>query len=71
MKARIVKRTGPDGRVEYVIQQKHWLFWWIWADAWENSTCGASCKDYFNTLEEAQEHLCYFDETLVREEVVE
>lgn len=70
MKVRIVKRTHVDGRVSYVIQQKHWLFRWMWTDAWVNSLCGASCRDYFSTLEEAQKNLCYFDGTDSKEEVV-
>lgn len=31
---------------------------------------GACCQDDFFTLEEAQRHLCYFDGTPTREEVV-
>lgn len=61
MKTRIIKRTSPDGRVSFVIQQKHWLFRWLWADAWENSWDGASCRDSFDSLEEAKKNLCYFD----------
>ena len=54
MKARIIERTGPDGRVSFVIQQKHSLFRWWWVDAWINSSCGASCQDSFDNLEEAK-----------------
>jgi len=68
-KARIIKRTGPDGKESYVIQQRHFLFRW-WVDAWINSSCGAACRDYFDTLDEALENLCYFDGTPSREEVV-
>jgi len=70
MKARIIKRIMCDGEVLYVIQQRHFLFRWWWVDAWLNSLCGASCKDYFFTLEEARRNLCYFDGTRSREEVV-
>jgi hypothetical protein len=70
MKARIVKRTHVDGSVCYVIQQKHFLFRWWWVDAWINSGCGTACKDHFLTLEEARKHLCYFDETQTKEEVM-
>ena len=69
-KARIIKRTGPDGRVQYIIQQKHSLFRWWWVDAWLNSLCGASCLDYFDTLDEAKKNLCYFDGTETKEKVV-
>ena len=62
-KCRIVKRTGVDGRVQYVIQQKHFLFRWWWVDAWINSSSGANCMDYFSTLDEAQKNLCYFDDS--------
>jgi hypothetical protein len=70
MRARIVKRTGPGGRIQYIIQQKHFLFRWWWVDAWINSSCGAWCQDYFDTLEEAQTNLCYFDGTPTKESVV-
>ena len=69
-KVRIVKRTGVDGRVSYVIQQKQWAYLWSWQDAWLNSSCGASCKDYFDTLEEAKKNLCYFDGSKYKDEVV-
>jgi len=70
MKARIIKRTNVDGRIKYVIQQPHFLFRWWWVDAWINSSSGASCRDYFSTLEEAQKNLCYFDNTKIKEEIV-
>ena len=70
VKCRIIKRTLPDGRVEYVIQQKHSLFKWWWVDAWINSWSGAACQGSFSTLEEAQKNLCYFDGTKCKEEVV-
>jgi len=70
IKTRIIKRTGPDGRVEFVIQQKHFMFRWWWVDAWVNSWAGASCRDSWDTLEEAKENLCYFDDTPSKEEVV-
>ena len=70
MKTRIIKRTNVDGRILYVIQQKHSLFRWWWVDAWINSGCGASCQDSFSTLEEAQKNICYFDGTKCEEEVI-
>ena len=70
MKVRIIERTSPNGRIQYVIQQKHDLFRWWWVDAWINSMCGASCKDYFDSLEEAKNNLCFFDGTKCKEVVV-
>ena len=70
MKARIIKRTSPGGDISYVIQQKHFLFRWLWVDAWVNSLSGASCEDSFSTLEEAQKNLPYFDGTKWKEEPI-
>ena len=68
MKTRIVKRTNVDGRVEFVIQQKHFLFRWWWVDAWMNSN--PSTIDSFSTLEEAEKNLCYFDGSRVKQETL-
>lgn len=68
MKTRIVKRTYPDGKVQYVIQQKHFLFRWWWVDAWMNST--PDCEDHFDTYMEAKRNLCYFDDSKPVEEVM-
>jgi hypothetical protein len=72
MKARIVERTSPNGRKEYVIQQRHFLFRWLWVDARVNSFfgAGASCSDSWRTLEEAKENLCFFDGTSFKDRVV-
>ena len=70
MKARIVKRTHVDGRVSYVIQQRHFVFRWWWVDAWINSTAGAYCVDSFDTLEKAKENLCYFDNSKSIDKIV-
>jgi hypothetical protein len=67
MKARVIKRTRPDGVVCYVIQQPHFLLKWIWVDARHN-LLGA--QDSFGSLEEAQKNLCWFDGTGFKEEVV-
>jgi len=67
MKARIVERTGVNGKVSFVIQQRHFLFRWIWVDAWVNGS--ASTRDTFSTLKEAEANLCYFDGTEVKEKV--
>jgi hypothetical protein len=69
-KCRIIERTGPNGHVEFTIQQKHFLFRWMWVDAWINSWDGASCVDSYNTLKEAKRNLCYFDGTRCKEKVV-
>ena len=71
MKCRIVKRTGVDGKKNYVIQQKHFLFRWWWVDAWINSECGAACKDYFNTKKKAKNNLCYFNGSKCKNKIVE
>jgi len=68
MKCRIIKRIYVDNRVCYVIQQKGWLLGW--RDAWLNSWCGASCTDSFSTLKEAEKNLCYFDDSICKEEVI-
>jgi len=70
MKTRIVKRKSVNGKISYVIQQKHHLFRWWWVDAWMNSSCGASCVDSFDSLEEARKNLCYFDGSRCVDEVV-
>ncbi len=69
MKTRIIKRTGVDGKECFVIQQKHFLFRWWWVDAWVNSG-DTWARDTFDTLEEAQKNLCYFDGSEPKEEVV-
>jgi hypothetical protein len=68
MKTRIVKRTNVDGRVNFVIQQKHFLFFWWWVDAWVNND--VSTIDNFSTLEELEKHLCFFDGSRVKQETL-
>lgn len=70
MKARIIKRTSPNGLIQYTIQQKHFLIRWWWVDAWVNSF-SVDCTDTFATLEEAQKNLCYFDGTESKVEIIE
>ena len=69
-KVRIVKRTCPDGRIQYVIQQKHSLFGWWWVDAWINNWDGAACQDSFGSYDEAVKNLCYFDGSSCKETIV-
>ena len=68
MKTRIIKRTGVSGRVEFIIQQKHFLFRWWWVDASMNRA--SYCKDSFSFLVEAKRNLCYFNGSKPTEEVV-
>lgn len=68
MKVRIVKRTHPDGTVDYQIQQKHFLFRWWWVPAWVNSG-DTWVRDTFPTMEQAEANLCYFDGTKTKIEV--
>ena len=69
-KVRIIERKGPNGHSEFVIQQKHFLFRWLWVDAWINSSFGADCQVYFSTIEEAKKNICYFDGSECSEKVV-
>jgi hypothetical protein len=65
---RIIKRTMPDGRIEFTIQQRHSIFFWWWVDAWVNKD--VSTTDTFSSLEEAQKKLCYFDGTKIKQEII-
>ena len=49
---------------------RHFLFRWWWVDAWINSFGGASCKDSFDSLEEAEDNLCYFNGSKPTERVI-
>ena len=71
MECRIVKRTEVDGRIRYVIQQKHFLFRWWWVDAWINSSVGAYCTDDFDSIEEVKKNLCYFDGSHHEDEIID
>ena len=68
MKARIIQRTMPDGRAEFIIQQRHFIFFWWWVDAWVNGH--VSDRDTFSTLAEAEKNLCWFDGTRTKEKVI-
>lgn len=56
-KCRIVERTGVDGRVFYVIQQKMFLFSWV-------------DREQFGTFEIAKHHLCYYDGSESKDTVI-
>ena len=62
MKCRIIKRTNVDGKVTYIIQQKHFLFKWLWIDTWYN---------HFGSIHEAKKHLCYYDGSKPIDEIIE
>lgn len=65
---RIIKRTILSGQVWYVIQQKHFLLKWKWVDG-ESYSIGNS-SNFFPSLEEAMKHICYFDGSKPKEEVI-
>jgi len=65
--ARIIKRITVDKRVEYVIQN-HSLFAG-WYDVWYDDSV-MRYRASFNSIDAAQEKLCHFDGTKVKEEVV-
>ena len=69
-KSRIIERKFQDGRIEYTIQQKHFIFRWWWVDAWVNSIDGASCCDSFKSLKEAKDNLWLFDGSKCSEKVI-
>lgn len=68
MKARIIETTLPNGGKSYTIQQRHFLFFWWWVPAWVNSI--PSIQDTFNSLEEANKNLCFFDGTKIKQKIV-
>lgn len=68
--ARIIRRAYPDGREEYTIQQRHFIFRWWWVDAWANSSMGAACRDTYPSMKEARDNLWRFDGTKIKDEVM-
>lgn len=71
-KCRIVKETNQVGKVQYIIEQKHFVFRWQWVPASINAIEGVSyCQDYFDTYEEAVQHLPYFNGTKCKRKIVE
>ena len=67
---RIVKRIYPNNKVKYVIQQKHFLFRWLWVDAVVNRWVVCFKPNSFDSLGEAERNLCYFDNTKIKDSVV-
>jgi len=68
-RVRIIKREFGS-RITYEIQQKHFLFKWMWVDAWENAMESAYCQSGFYTLQEAKDNLYLFDGTKSKETVI-
>lgn len=69
-KARILKITDFDGKVSYEIQQRHFLWKWLWVNACENFPEGVSGPTWFDDYEKAKEHLIYFNGTKKMKEVM-
>jgi hypothetical protein len=65
----IIERVYPDGSKRYVIQQKHWLFRWMWTNA-NNNAPFSYRSDAFDSLEDAKKNLCWFDGTKIIEKVI-
>lgn len=63
MKARIVEITYPDKTVRYQIQQRHWLFRWLWVGSSINTYDWVN--DTYRTLTEAKKNLCWHDGTKI------
>lgn len=70
IECRIIKTTLPDGREFYTIEQKKKRLFggYKWKEA---SLYGDDClRSLYETLEEAQENLCWYDGTETKREVV-
>lgn len=61
MRCRIVRRVTGDGKIEFVIQQKRKLFWFLsrWVDGGVSAFCGR--RDSFDAYYEAKANLWAFD----------
>lgn len=62
MKTRIVEITLRNGKTVYQIQQKHFLFRWMWVGVGCNSW-DIYIQDTYPTFEEADKNLCWHDGT--------
>jgi len=70
IECRIIKTTLPNGREFYTIEQKKKRFFggYKWKEA---SLYGDEClRTLYETLEEAQENLCWYNGTETKTEVV-
>jgi hypothetical protein len=67
---RIIKTTLPDGREYYTIEQKKKRLFggykWKEASLWDDECL----RTLYDTLEEAQKNLCWYDGTKTKKEVV-
>lgn len=68
-KTRIIKTVHLDGSESFTIQQKHFIFFWLWVNSWINSS-SAWTQDTFKTLDEAKDNLKYFDGSKPYKEIV-
>ena len=70
IECRIIKTTLPSGREFYTIEQKKKRFFggykWKQATLWYDDCMRAS----YDTLEEAQKDLCWYDGTETKREIV-
>ena len=68
-KVRIIERTFPDGTIKYYIQKKC-LWWWYEVCEW-HARLDTSFAISFDALEEARQHLCYYDGTKTIDKVID
>ena len=70
IECRIIKTTLPNGREYYTIEQKKKRFFggykWKEASLWDDECL----RTLYDTLEEAQKNLCWYDGTKTKTEVV-
>ncbi len=66
-KVRIVERTKVSGKKVYVIQMKHYIYWFWWVDASMN-LFDRNC--IFDTFEDALLNVRYFDGTKDKDIVI-
>ena len=68
MKARIIERTFPDGKIKYYIQKKC-LWWWYEIFTWD-AEYDMHFTISFDTLEKAQKNLCYYNVTKCIDKII-
>jgi len=66
---RIIKRTKPNGSIVYVVQKNHFIFRRYWYDFFTYSGQVWN-DDEYNSLEEAEKDLIYFDGSKSTDEVI-
>ena len=71
---RIVERVLVNGDKIYVIQQRHFLFKWVWVDGYEQRFAGWFFSYHgrykHKTLKDAIDNVCYFDGSKPKNTVV-